>query len=100
MPNQRDMTEVRRPVSAINDCVDEDLAAIDELVRCFQATIATYRDRQLDWGDVASMRQVRKHLNSVVKGFGSAEAAAARSRAARQVATEVLQFRVVNQAAL
>ena len=85
---------VERPTSqSISVRVDEHLAAIDDLVRRLQAATVKYRDRPLDWGDVASLSQVRERLGTAVTGFSSAETAATLHRAARQVATEVRQFR-------
>jgi hypothetical protein len=78
---------------SISDSVDEHLIAIDALVCGLQAATVKYRDGPLDWSDVASLSQVREHLGSAVKSFSSAETAATLHRAARQVASEVRQFR-------
>jgi len=78
---------------AVKDSVDEQLSAIDDLVRGLQAATIEYRHRPLDWGDVACLSQVREQIGGAVKGFSSAERAARLRRAARQVGTELRPFR-------
>jgi hypothetical protein len=82
---------------AISDRADEHLIAIDVLVRGLLADTVKYRHRPLDWQDVASLGQVREQLGGAVKSFSSAEADARLHRAARQVATEVSQFRQIEE---
>jgi hypothetical protein len=77
---------------AVSESVDENLTAIAVLVGGLQAATAIYRDRPLDWGDVAVLGQVRDDLGCVVRDFSSAEPSAALHRA-REIASEVRRFR-------
>ncbi len=79
----------RTTCQAVSDRVDEHLTAIDDLVRGLQAATVKYRQRPLDWSDVASLSQVRGDLGGAVKGFSTAETAATLRRAARRVASEL-----------
>jgi hypothetical protein len=58
-----------------------------------QTATATYRGRSVDWGDVASLKRVREHLSYTLEDFNAAAATAELSRAAREVATKLRQFR-------
>jgi len=90
----------KRPTAnSIRDRVDEQLEAIDDLVRGLQTAAARCRDRPLAWSDVASLSWVREHLDSAVTDFRSAETVATLHRAARQVAREVRRFRPPDGAA-
>lgn len=82
---------------AISVFANEHLAAIDDLVCQLREATDSYRSRPLDWADVASLKLVREHLDGAVKGFTSAVAAAEVTRAAREVATAVRQFRTPDQ---
>lgn len=82
--------QVNRAISAD---ANEQLGAIDELVRELQATAGTYRDRSLDWGDVAALRRSRDCLRDALTGFRTAAASADLSRAAREVADNVRRLR-------
>jgi hypothetical protein len=93
-----DLVEAEHPTcQAVSDSADESLTVIDDLVRSLQAATVKYRHRPLDWGDVASLRQVQDQLGCVVKGFRFAETAASTDRAARQVATDRHRFRQVDK---
>lgn len=98
-PETARMSMAPRPTTsrAISDRADEHLIAIDVLVRGLLADTVKYRHRPLDWQDVASLCQVREQLGGAVKSFSCAEADARLHRAVRQVATEVSQFREIEE---
>jgi hypothetical protein len=74
---------------AINEYANQHLAVIDDLIRQLQAAASSYRQRRLDWDDVATLRIVRERLSGDAKNLSASEAAAAARRAARQVSTEI-----------
>lgn len=78
---------------AISAAADEQLAAIEGLVRELQETTADYRGRSVDWGDIAALRRSRECLGDAVQGFRAAAAVAELSRAAREVASDIRRFR-------
>jgi hypothetical protein len=84
------------PVGAgavISAHASDHLAAIDEFIAGLQMATATYRGRSVDWADVASLKRVRDHLSATVDDFNAASATAELSRAAREVAIQLRQFR-------
>lgn len=81
---------------AIRADAEEQLVGIDYLVAEIHATADSYRGRSLDWGDVAALRRSREGLGEAVKGFRAAAATADLSRAAREVASDVRQFRLMS----
>lgn len=73
----------------INEYANQHLAVIDDLIRQLQAAASSYRQRRLDWDDVATLRVVREQLSGDARNLSASEAAAAARRAARQVSTEI-----------
>lgn len=74
---------------AISEYANQHLAVIDDLIRQLQAAASSYRQRRLDWDDVATLRIVREQLSGDARDLSASEAAAAARRAARQVSTEI-----------